>query len=302
MLAENWQVWTSPAQLLIDSTNEADLAAASAAVRGVLTETNAAINTFEPTSELATINTAGGGTYTLSATLAQVLAQAITAYERTGGAFDPRVQALGGTAGQALTFQLVTGEDGSLSVTSNEPVSLHEQVQLTGRQLTLAEGVQLNLIGIGKAWAVDRGADAAAQACGAPVLLNIGGDIATAGPTRPWTVTVQDLENDPASTIELINGGAIATSSTQKRRWATDGHTWHHIINPSTGLSATPDLATASVIAGSATEANTYSTAAIVWGSRAHQKLAPTGLPTRLVTATGIELTHHWPAAPTPHP
>lgn len=162
-----------------------------------------------------------------------------------------------------LTFQLVTGEDGSLSVASTEPASLHEQVQLTGRQLTLAEGVQLNLIGIGKAWAVDRGADAAAQACGAPVLLNIGGDIATAGPTRPWTVTVQDLENDPASTIELINGGAIATSSTQKRRWARDGQGWHHIINPATGLSATPDLATASVIAGSATEANTYSTAAI---------------------------------------
>ncbi|WP_185174635.1 FAD:protein FMN transferase [Rothia nasimurium] len=302
MLAENWQVWTSAAELLVDSSREADLAAASAAVRGVLAETNAAINTFEPTSELATINAAGGGTYMLSATLAQVLAQAITAYERTGGAFDPRVQALGGTAGQALTFQLVTGEDGSLSVASTEPASLHEQVQLTGRQLTLAEGVQLNLIGIGKAWAVDRGADAAAQACGAPVLLNIGGDIATAGPTRPWTVTVQDLENDPASTIELINGGAIATSSTQKRRWARDGQGWHHIINPATGLSATPDLATASVIAGSATEANTYSTAAIVWGSGAHQKLAPTGLPTRLVTVTGTELTHHWPATPTPQP
>ncbi|MBF0809159.1 FAD:protein FMN transferase [Rothia nasimurium] len=83
MLAENWQVWTSPAQLLIDSSNEADLAVASAAVQGVLIETNAAINTFEPTSELATINAAGEGTYTLSATLAQVLAQAITAYPRT---------------------------------------------------------------------------------------------------------------------------------------------------------------------------------------------------------------------------
>ena len=120
--------------------------------------------------------------------------------------------------------------------------------------------------------------------------------------SRPWTVTVQDLENDPASTIELINGGAIATASTQKRRWARDGQGWHHIINPATGLSATPDLATVSVIAGSATEANTYSTAAIVWESSAHQKLAPTGLPTRLVTVTGTEPTHHWPATPTPQP
>lgn len=125
---------------------------------------------------------------------------------------------------------------------------------------------------------MDRGADAATQACGAPVLLNIGGDIATAGRTGPWTVTVQDLENDPASITELINGGASATSSTQKRRWARDGQGWHHVINPATSLSAAPDLATTSVTAGSATAANAYSTAAIVWGSRSHQKLAVTGL------------------------
>lgn len=57
MLAENWQVWTSPAQLLVDSNRKADLAAASAAVRGLLSETNAAINTFESTSITNTLTT-----------------------------------------------------------------------------------------------------------------------------------------------------------------------------------------------------------------------------------------------------
>ncbi|WP_237187910.1 FAD:protein FMN transferase, partial [Rothia nasimurium] len=89
MHEEKWQVWTSPAHLLVDTTDPADLVAARTAVQTVLTETDSAINTFDPTSELATINATGAGTYTLSPTLTHILTEAITAYERTSGAFDP---------------------------------------------------------------------------------------------------------------------------------------------------------------------------------------------------------------------
>ncbi|WP_421083082.1 FAD:protein FMN transferase [Rothia nasimurium] len=298
MLTTRWTVWTSPAHLILDTPSQASLHAATLAVHRVLDTLEQAVNTFDPTSELARINASGAGTYNLSPTLTQVLTLALTAYDTTAGAYDPRVPPLGGPQGHSLT--LTPGTNGHLQAIQNPPASLHEHVQLSGNRLTLAPGVQLNLIGLGKAWAVDHGAAAAAHTSGAPTLLNIGGDIATAGPTRPWAVTVQDLETDPASTIELINGGAIATSSTQKRRWATDGHTWHHIINPATGLSTTPELKTASIIASSAAEANTYSTAAIVWGREAHHHLAPTGHPSRLITAEGQELTHHWPTNFTP--
>lgn len=292
MQQTSWTLWTSPATLTVHTTEYRVIDKALAAVHGVTSQVDQAINTFDPKSELSRINASGPGTYTVSGTLAQILGQALEAHRVTAGAFDPRVPAYTGQEPGISSYSLAISSTGEVHVVGAVP--LERDVLIESNQLTLTRDISLNLISLGKAYAADEGVRLAAETTKAPAMLNLGGDIATAGKDSGWAITVQDLDDDPASTVELINQAAIATSSTQKRRWSTGGHAWHHIIDSATGLSAEPYLKTATVIAGSAVHANSLTTAAIVWGSKAHNNLANHQFPTRCVTHSNQVLTHNW--------
>jgi thiamine biosynthesis lipoprotein len=93
-----------------------------------------------------------------------------------------------------------------------------------------------------------------------------------------------------------ITTGGLATSSITVRTWTVGGRPVHHIIDPATGEPARSCWRTVSVAAGSCTDANTASTAAIVRGSAAPDWLHDVGLPARLVRADGtVETTAGWP-------
>jgi FAD:protein FMN transferase len=100
-------------------------------------------------------------------------------------------------------------------------------------------------------------------------------------------VLVQDGPGQPADTVTLPAGMAIATSSTLSRRWVQDARVVHHIVDPATAMPADPVLRTATVAAPTCVEANTLSTAALVRGGRARALLISWGRPSRLVAADG---------------
>lgn len=290
MIITDFERWTSTCRLALDAPadQEADLLpTALQALEEMLAAAEQAANRFDPASELSQLNARLPVQGEISWALAELVQAALDAYRLTDGAFDPRVQA----PVPGISF---SAEGQVLAAVP----SLVQQVQLYGKQLNLEAA--LDLTALLKAWAADRAAAKIAQITGVPTLVSLGGDIATAGAQEgtAWSVTVQDLETDPASTLEIINNGAIATSSTQKRRWVKDGGAWHHIVNPATGLSAEPYLKTASIIAGSAAEANALATAAIVWGKGAARKLSDYPNPYRLVTADGAVHTNNWPGVP----
>jgi thiamine biosynthesis lipoprotein len=162
-------------------------------------------------------------------------------------------------------------------------------------------GVVLDLGATAKALAVDRAARAAGEAAGCGVLVNIGGDLATAGPPPPgrWPVRVtDDHAAPPEAPGEMINvtTGALATSSTTVRRWRRGDATLHHILDPATGASAEQTWRTVSVAAATCVDANTASTAAIVRGERAAAWLERLGLPARLCRPDGsIVRVAGWP-------
>ncbi|MGH1522574.1 FAD:protein FMN transferase [Leifsonia sp. L25] len=132
---------------------------------------------------------------------------------------------------------------------------------------------------------------------GADALVSLGGDIATAGATeRLWEVLVQDLPSDPAQQIAIPNGAGVATSSTQKRRWRSDGQARHHILDPRFGLPADDVWRSVTVAAATCVRANALSTASIVRGLRAPGWLRGLGADARLVARDGsIVTTGRWP-------
>jgi thiamine biosynthesis lipoprotein len=145
----------------------------------------------------------------------------------------------------------------------------------------------LDLGATAKAWAADHIAAEIHEAAAEPVLVNLGGDIAVAGdpPAGGWPIQVGDdhRETGGGETIALTSGG-LATSSSTVRRWQRGGRVLHHIVDPATGEPAAAVWKTVSVVAASALDANTASTAAMVMGRTAPQWLDQLGLAARLVS------------------
>ncbi len=70
----------------------------------------------------------------------------------------------------------------------------------------------------------------------------------------------------------------------------------HHILDPRTGLPASPVWRTVSAVAATAVAANIASTTAIIRGSGAPAWLESRGIPARLVAADGsVRTVAAWP-------
>jgi thiamine biosynthesis lipoprotein len=289
-----WPVWGTTARIVV--TDPDRLAEATDLVKAELAAVDAACSRFREDSELRDACRAGGRPVTVSPLLAHLVACALDAARETGGAVDPTVGGALCGLGYDRDFAALTGRKVAPAVrvfTSPD----WRAVKLSVRRLTVPDGVLLDLGATAKAVAADRAAAHVTEKLGVGVLVALGGDIATAGmaPAGGWQILVQDRAGDPADTIRLPAGAAMATSSTAGRTWGRPGEHLHHIIDPATGRPATPVWRTVSVAAFSCLRANTLSTAAIVRGHGAPDLLGKA--PSRLVTPSlDVLRLGGWPA------
>lgn len=275
-------------------------------VEGEIRAIDAACSRFRVDSELTALNESGGRPFPVSDLFAEALEVALRAARQTGGAVDP-------TVGGAMVR--IGYDDDFESLPSRRPTATLQALAVPGWRLlrldrvagtvTLPPGVRLDLGATAKALAADRAAATAHQATGAGVLVNLGGDLAVAGPPpeEGWTVLIaEDHRGDPdgEGPRVVIRSGGLATSSTTVRRWRVGDLERHHVVDPATGLPATGPWRTVSVAAATCVDANTAATAAIVKGEAAQAWLSAHGLPARLVSNEGrVMLTSGWPADPT---
>lgn len=271
-------LWSTTASVVV--TDPAALGSVVEIVRAGLDEVDRACSRFRGDSELAGLTP---GTRRLSPMLADLVGTALDAAEATGGLVDPTV----GEAVQALGYDRsleLLPEDGA-AIRCARQVPGWRRVRLSGDRLELPRGVLLDLGATAKARAADLTARRAAETVGVGVLVELGGDIATAGraPEGGWQVLVQDTPDDPACQVSLAGGAALATSSTVRRTWRRGGVRFHHIVDPRTAAPAAPVWRSATVTAPTCVEANTASTAAVVLGRRAAEWLTVRGFTARLV-------------------
>jgi thiamine biosynthesis lipoprotein len=166
------------------------------------------------------------------------------------------------------------------------------------RLVTVPQASLLDLGATAKAFAADLIAARLAERLPGGFLVNLGGDIAVSGelPDGGWEIGVQD-HHGATRQVVVSTGQAVATSSTQVRRWTCGSEQRHHIIDPRTGRSAAPVWAQVSCAGASAVEANAASTAAVILGADAPAWLEERGIPARLDGVTGnVVVTPGWPA------
>ena len=153
-------------------------------------------------------------------------------------------------------------------------------------ELTLPAGMEIDLGGLGKEYAVDRAAQLLSLRTRAAALVNFGGDLRALGRRRdgrPWRVGVEAPLNDggqqatAALDIELEEG-ALATSGDSRRFLLKGGVRYPHILNPRLGWPVMDAPRSVTVLADACTEAGLLATLAMLQGRGARAFLEEQGV------------------------
>jgi len=304
-----WRVWGTGAAIVV--AREDRLGDARLLAESVLAEITAACSRFDPTSEVSLLSDDPRlhDGVEVSPLLAELITAALDAARQTGGSVDPSLGADVSRWGYDRDFEQLSAADSreTPSITPSFSLTVEprrapgwQRIRLDGRRLTVPAGIRLDLGATAKAHAADLIARRVAEELATGVLVSLGGDIATAGSNAAggWEVLVQDLDTDPAQQVFLPSGSAMATSSTQKRRWLHGGQVHQHILDPAFGTPVVPTWRSATVAAATCLRANALSTSAIVRGRAAAAWLAEEGAAARLVDLDGRVVTvGAWPPA-----
>ncbi len=281
------------------------LRAAVGAVDRELGLLDLAASRFRSDSGISFVHAQQGAPVDISAALAEAIGVALAAARWSCGLVDPAIGASLIALGYDRDFVEVQSRAGAEAVTPVLPSATWESVRLDGLRVQVPEGVLLDLGATAKGLGADWSAVAALAASGSGgVVVSLGGDVAAAGdsPRGGWPVLVADdhhqSEPGPATQVVRLTSGGLATSSTACRQWRRSGRTFHHILDPRTGLPADGPWRTVSVAAATCADANAASTAAIIRGDSAPQWLAAQGIPARLVGRDStVVRVGGWPAA-----
>ncbi|MFH2035956.1 MAG: FAD:protein FMN transferase [Candidatus Zixiibacteriota bacterium] len=152
-----------------------------------------------------------------------------------------------------------------------------DKVNWDGGRIRLKPGMEIDLGGIGKEYAVDKVAEMLFQHSSVSLMVNFGGDIRaiTADETPiPWIIGIEDpeRENGAIGQIDLANGG-VATSGDVRRFCYVNDIRMGHILNPRTGWPVVGAPRSATVLGTYCMEAGLLATLAMLNGAKAEEFL-----------------------------
>lgn len=228
------------------------------------------------------INASYGEPLTLDQETSALLDFADQCYQLSAGLFDITSGAYrriwrfdgGERVPSADQIEQVRAQVGWDRVTWNAPV------------LSLPGGMELDLGGLGKEYAVDRALLIAQQfsayAGVGSCLINFGGDLACTGPRSQggaWVVGVESAKRDATAVASVqLSGGAVATSGDARRFVMHRGKKLPHIINPNTGWPVAGAPSAVSVAGANCMQAGMLSTIAMLHGGQARSFLDSQGV------------------------
>jgi FAD:protein FMN transferase len=245
-------------------------ASGEAHIEAVLNEmrrVDAAMSTYKPTSELSIVNQrAATEPVTIGSELFDLLTTAMQYSRDTDGAFDVTYASVG----YMYDYRNRKRPDQSSIDRALSAIDYrHVMLDAKARTVRFSQpGVRVDLGGIGKGHAVDRGI-AVLQSRGVTrALVTAGGDSRIIGDRfgAPWVVGIRhpDRKDEVIARIPLEDA-AISTSGDYERYFDDNGVRYHHIIDPHTGHSASK-VRSATIIGPSATRTDGLSKTAFVLG------------------------------------
>jgi len=256
-------------------------------VEGRLDAVDRAMSTYREDSEISRFNRlAAGESLAFSDETWAVLELAWRVREESGGAFDPTVgplvDAWGFGAPERNAEPIPPGEDELTRL--RQGLGAIELSSENRRVLKLVAHTALDLSAVAKGWAVDRVSEDLTNAGYSKHLVEVGGEVRTAGHSStgdPWRIAIErppaqadtsgaerPNETQPPGLQQVLEftDGALATSGDYRNYWERDGTRYSHTIDPGTGRPVEHALASASVVHETCAIADAYATALMVLG------------------------------------
>lgn len=222
------------------------------------------------------INHAAGMPCVVEPELASLLNYADVCYRLSKGLFD----ITSGVLRRVWDFNGSARLPETQAVNALLPLVGWDKVRWQPPYLQLLAGMEIDLGGLGKEYAVDRAL--ALMGTDTPVLINFGGDLAANRPQcnhKPWIVAIEDPLNQQAGEVSIqLSCGAITTSGDSRRFVLKDGVRYSHILNPKTGWPVVDAPRSVTVLANTCLEAGFLSTLAMLQGAGAEVFLQEQGI------------------------
>lgn len=266
---------------------------------------------FDPDSEVSRLNASSGRPLMVSDETILLVERAVEGWRRTEGLFDPTLLQAVVAAGYDRDFQQLDGastaspglvrghaHDQGFELVSGPRLEACPDEILIDRDahtISVPAGVGLDPGGLGKGLAADLVAEALMDWGAEGALVNLGGDLRCTGRgpgIGSWVVAVPGPDagdcgagGTPGDTILELSDGGVATSTSLRRRWRTSSGVAHHLIDPTTGRSASRAARSVTVLAATGCDAEILATAIAADG----------GLPTdpALIGGASVMLTDH---------
>jgi FAD:protein FMN transferase len=254
-----------------------DRAAGEAAIDEVMDEMrriDAAMSTYKPDSEVSRVNAlAARRPVRISAELFKLLGEALEYSRITDGAFDITYASVG----FMYDFRARHRPDEAQIKAALPAINYrHLLLDPATRSVRFSQpGVRIDLGGIAKGYAVDRGIAVLQRHGFRHALVSAGGDSRIIGDRfgKPWIVGIRhpDHKDQVIARLPLVDT-AISTSGDYERYFDENGVRYHHIIDPRTGHSASA-VRSATILAATATRSDGLSKTAFVLGAEAAMKI-----------------------------
>src|SRR5262245_18247358 len=231
----------------------------------------AMMSVWKPDSEVVRLNEAAGvRAVPISAELREVLHTARQVSEWTGGKFDVTFGALSGL------WKFDHDQDNHVpdmsAVRARLPLIYYRALEIAddaGTAFLRLKGMRVHLGGIGKGYAVDRGAAILRARGFHDFMIQAGGDLYVAGlkDGKPWRLGIHDprAPGKIFATLDLSDG-TFSTSGDYERFFLKDGRRYHHIIDPDTGEPAQSGCRSVTIVTDRAVIADGLSTGVFLLG------------------------------------
>jgi FAD:protein FMN transferase len=279
---------TRVAILLPDSQAEC-----ARAVDDLFAEWEQELSRFRPASGLSRLNAMAGRPAPAGPLLRRIVRRGLDAAAATDGVFDPLLGRQLEAVGYDVTFDRIASPPPSDVPATPGGAWRCVEVDDAAGTITLPAGARLDLGGIAKGMAVDASISLLQGAGVESALVSAGGDMAVIAHPEGWPVEVQT--HDGSAVVSLLRG-ALATSTTRRRRWLQGGVERHHLLDPASGLPARSEVHSATVTADSCADAEVAAKVALVLGrDRGRRFLAERGLTGLLVEDGRSTPVGSWP-------
>jgi thiamine biosynthesis lipoprotein len=274
-----FQAMASPCEILCEVELKTDAEQLALAAATEVWRIEDKFSRYLPDNIVDRINTADGRPIDLDTETADLIEFSATLYELSEGRFDI-------TSG---ILRRVWNFDGSDKLPSAAAVAYilesigWDRVKWQTPNLQMLPGMQIDLGGVGKEYAVDCAVkilrDTGADSC----LVNLGGDLAVTTQPRQregWKVGIEALDSEyqAADRLLTLQVGALATSGDARRYLLKDGVRYSHILDPRTGWPVPDAPRSITVAADTCTQAGMLSTFAMLEGKGAEEFLDAQGV------------------------